>query len=84
MLLLDSDMPLAATAGVVTVVLWASAFIGVRDAGEHLTGGPLALGRLLVASVVLGLFVAARREPLPPRADRRRLLACGVLWFGVY
>jgi hypothetical protein len=30
----------------VTVVLWASAFVGIRAAVEDLSPGPLALGRL--------------------------------------
>ena len=51
-----------------TVVLWASAFVGIRAAGEDISPGPLTLGRLLVAAAVLGLIVAARRDPLPPRA----------------
>jgi drug/metabolite transporter (DMT)-like permease len=71
-------------AGVVTVVLWASAFVGIRAAGEHLTGGALSLGRLLVGSVVLGAVVLARREALPPRRDLPGLLVCAVLWFAVY
>ena len=44
----------ALAAALVTVVFWASAFVGIRDAGEHLSPGPLALGRLLVGCVVLG------------------------------
>jgi len=75
---------LALTAAVVTVVLWASAFVGIRAAGEDLAGGPLALARLLVASVALGALLALRPAPLPPRADVGRLVICGVLWFGVY
>lgn len=75
---------LANAAGLVTVVLWASAFVGVRAAGEDFTGGPLALGRLVVASLVLGVVVLARREPLPARRFLPGLVVCGVLWFGIY
>src|SRR4051794_38879629 len=74
----------AMAAALTTVVLWASAFVGIRAAGEDLTGGALALGRLLVGSVLLGLFVAIRRAPLPGRRDIPGLLLCGVLWFGLY
>ena len=75
---------LALAAGVTTVVLWSTAFIGVRDAGHQLTGGALSLGRLAVGSLVLGVVVRVRREPLPPRADLPALLLLGVLWFGIY
>lgn len=75
---------LALAAGVTTVVLWSTAFIGVRDAGHQLTGGALSLGRLAVGSLVLGVVVRVRREPLPPRSDLPALLLLGVLWFGIY
>src|SRR5215218_2539040 len=74
-------LPLAAA--LVTVALWASAFVGIRAAGRDLSAGPLSLGRLLVGAAALGLLVAARRDR-PPRADIGRLLACGLLWFGAY
>ena len=75
---------LALAAALVTIVFWASAFVGIRDAGEHLSPGALALGRLLVACVVLGAFVLLRREPLPPRSVVPAILVAGVLWLGVY
>jgi drug/metabolite transporter (DMT)-like permease len=75
---------MALGAALITVTLWASAFVGIRAAGEVLSPGPLTLGRLLVAAVVLGAIVAARREALPPRADVPRLVLCGLLWFGAY
>jgi drug/metabolite transporter (DMT)-like permease len=71
-------------AALTTVTLWASAFVGIRAAGEDLTAGALTLARLLVGSVALGALVLVRRQRLPPRADLPRLVACGVLWFGVY
>jgi drug/metabolite transporter (DMT)-like permease len=76
--------PLALAAALFTVVLWASAFVGIRAAGEQLSAGPLSLARLLVGSAVLGLLVAVRRERLPPRADVPRLVLCGLLWFAAY
>jgi drug/metabolite transporter (DMT)-like permease len=71
-------------AALTTVVLWASAFVGIRAAGHDLAAGPLTLARLAVGTLALGALVLARREPLPPRHAWPRLLAVGVLWFGVY
>ena len=81
---LDRQQWLALGAVAVTVTLWASAFVGIRDAGEAISPGPLSLGRLLTAALVLGLIVALRRDPLPPRTDLPRLVFCGLLWFGAY
>jgi drug/metabolite transporter (DMT)-like permease len=73
-------------AAVVTVGLWASAFVGIRAAGEDLSAGPLTLLRLAIGSVALGALVLglARREPLPTRRDIPGLLVFGLLWFGAY
>ena len=71
-------------AALVTVVLWASAFVGIRAAGEDLSPGALALGRLLVGSAALGAIVLIRREPLPSRRDLPGIVLVGVLWFGIY
>lgn len=68
----------------VTVVLWASAFVAIRSAGEHYGAGALALGRLGSGSLVLLLFLLIRREGLPPRGAWPGIALSGVLWFGVY
>jgi drug/metabolite transporter (DMT)-like permease len=78
------DRALALGAALVTVGLWASAFVGIRSAGRDFSAGSLTLGRLLVATLVLGAVVAIRREPLPTRRDLPAIVLCGVLWFGVY
>src|SRR3954447_4845622 len=80
---LGAEAP-ALAAALVTVVLWASAFVAIRDASTTISPGPLSLGRLLVASVVLGVLVVVRREALPPRADVPRLVLCSLLWFAAY
>jgi drug/metabolite transporter (DMT)-like permease len=71
-------------AALATVTLWASAFVGIRAAGQDFSTGALSLARLLIGSAALGTLVAIRSEPLPPRADLPRLILCGVLWFGIY
>jgi drug/metabolite transporter (DMT)-like permease len=50
-----SDNSRAAGAAAITVILWASAFVSIRSAGAYFTPGALALGRLLVASLALGV-----------------------------
>jgi drug/metabolite transporter (DMT)-like permease len=78
----------ALLAALVTVLFWASAFVGIRSAGRTLAPGPLTLGRLLIGAAVLGLVVLARREPLPSRESLKAVwpgvLACGLLWFALY
>ncbi|GAA3597935.1 DMT family transporter [Kineosporia mesophila] len=89
-----SLLPLAAAG--VTVVLWASAFVGIRSAGHDYSAGALALGRLLAGSVALTAVVLLRKakatratgEGARPPAPRRPLLFAamlwGVAWFGLY
>jgi drug/metabolite transporter (DMT)-like permease len=78
----DELLPLAAA--LLTVALWASAFVGIRSAGRDLSPGALTLCRLVVGAIALGVVIAIRREPLPTRRDLPAIVACGVLWFGVY
>ncbi|MET9829929.1 DMT family transporter [Streptomyces sp. NPDC006385] len=75
---------LAAGAATVSVILWASAFVSIRSAGEEYSPGALALGRLLVGAVVLGGICLVRREGLPPRAAWPGIAISGLLWFGFY
>ncbi|UYQ61283.1 DMT family transporter [Streptomyces peucetius] len=74
----------ALAAAAVTVVLWASAFVSIRSAGEAYSPGALALGRLLAGSLALGCVLLIRREGLPPRAAWPGIAVSGLLWFGVY
>jgi drug/metabolite transporter (DMT)-like permease len=74
----------ALVAGLVTVTAWGSAFVGIRAAGEALSPGPLALGRLLVSSALLGGVALVRRDPLPPRRELLTIAGYGVLWLGIY
>ena len=77
-------LDLALVAALVTVGLWASAFVGIRDAGHHISPGALSLGRVLVATLALGALVAWRQEAMPPRSDWPRLILVGLLWLGAY
>jgi drug/metabolite transporter (DMT)-like permease len=78
----ERDLSLPALA--VTVVLWASAFVGIRAIGDHFSPGPLALGRLLVGSIALTIIAWPRREPLPTGRPLALIAVYGALWFGAY
>jgi drug/metabolite transporter (DMT)-like permease len=71
-------------AAAITVLLWASAFVAIRSAGGHFGPGALAFGRLLVASLALGVIWLISRDGWPPRAAWPGILGSGVLWFGLY
>ncbi|MGH3463955.1 MAG: DMT family transporter [Kribbellaceae bacterium] len=79
---------LAAAAALTTVVLWASAFVAIRHVGNEVSPGALALGRLVIGSVLLGVLLFTRpraaRWRSPTRRDWIALVICGVLWFGGY
>ena len=80
----DNTRRLALGAALLTVCLWASAFVGIRSAGRALSPGPLALARLLVAAAALGAMMLIRREPRVRRPGLNGTVICGVLWFGAY
>jgi drug/metabolite transporter (DMT)-like permease len=75
----------ALAAVAVTVLAWASAFVVLRAVAGDYDAGPLALGRLLVATLALsaGLLVS-RRWVRPTGREWALITLCGVAWFGVY
>ncbi|HEU5203167.1 MAG TPA: DMT family transporter [Candidatus Limnocylindrales bacterium] len=75
---------LALGAALVTVVLWASAFVGIRAVIHDFGPGALALGRLLTGAAVLTLVVAIRRPARPSRRALPFIVGSGVLWFALY
>ena len=75
-------LPLAAA--LVSVVLWSSAFVGIRAAGRFFSPGALALGRLAVGSILLGAFTFSRPRVRPARRELALLLLAGITWFGIY
>lgn len=80
----DSPRPWLPVAAIsLTLVLWASAFVGIRHLGHDFSPGPLALGRLLIGSIALG-FVASRGFVRPGAGDLARIAVIGVLWYGIY
>jgi drug/metabolite transporter (DMT)-like permease len=80
----DSERARIAAALALTLLMWASAFVVIRTVGRHLSPGPLALTRIVIGSVVLGLAMLARRQAAPSGAALARAAIAGVLWFGAY
>jgi drug/metabolite transporter (DMT)-like permease len=77
-------LPLLAVA--VTLLLWASAFVAIRDRADHFRPGSLALGRLGVGALCLSAVASRRRRQLvvPVRPDWWRFVAIGLLWYALY
>jgi drug/metabolite transporter (DMT)-like permease len=75
---------LAVAAALVTVTLWASAFVGIRAVIDDFGPGSLAVGRLAVGSIALGVLVAIRGWRRPARRDLALIVASGLLWFAIY
>lgn len=69
----------------VTVLAWASAFVGIRFVGRAYDPGALALGRLAVGTLALGALLLVRGRWVRPTGREWALLVlCGVAWFAVY
>lgn len=76
---------LVPAAAAVTVVLWGSAFIGIRSAGFDYSPGALALGRILVGTLALTVIAGLAGKLRMPRGRTLvGVLVWGVLWFGLY
>ena len=68
----------------VTVVLWSSAFPGIRAALTGYEPGHMVLLRFLLASVALGLLALATRLPVPRVQDLPGIFGLGLIGIGVY
>ena len=76
--------PAAIIAGLVTVCLWGSAFVGIRAAGGTFSPGALAIGRLFVSTAVLSVVAVLSHQRIPQRRDLARIAVYGLLWLGIY
>jgi len=72
------------TAISICLVLWASAFAGIRLGLKGFGPGQLALLRFLVASLSLLIYALLTRLPLPALRDVPMLFLLGFLGFTVY
>jgi drug/metabolite transporter (DMT)-like permease len=75
---------LATIAAVITVILWASAFVAIRAAADHYSPGALAFGRLAVGTLGLGLIALRYSRPRPRGKALKLIIAYGVAWFAGY
>jgi drug/metabolite transporter (DMT)-like permease len=80
----ESRSRLPLVAALVSIVLWAAAFVGIRAAGRSFSPGALALGRLTIGGVLLGAMALSRPTLRPTRRELALLLLAGLLWFGTY
>ena len=79
-----SGRDLSVVALLITVVLWASAFVGIRDAADSFSAGPLSLGRLIVGGIALTALARPWRHRLPRGRPLWLLVLAGISWFGAY
>ena len=68
----------------VTVVLWASAFVGIRAITDSFSPGAMALGRLSCGAVVMTVIAWPRRTPLPTGRTLGLVIVYGLAWFAAY
>jgi drug/metabolite transporter (DMT)-like permease len=75
---------LPVTAGAITLVMWASAFVVIRHVAHDVSPGALGSGRLLVAALVVLPLVLRRGWVAPTRREWMLLALGGIGWFGIY
>jgi drug/metabolite transporter (DMT)-like permease len=68
----------------VTLILWASAFAGIKVGLKGYSPGHLVLLRFLTASLVLLIYAVLTRMPLPEKKDVPVLLSLGFIGITVY
>ncbi|MBV6727230.1 DMT family transporter [Nocardioides daeguensis] len=68
----------------VTLLLWASAFVGIRHLAHDFSAGALSLGRLTVGALALAPVALAQGLPRPTRRQWASIATIGVLWFAIY
>lgn len=68
----------------ITVVLWASAYVGIRDVVGTYSPGSIALARAAIAALGLGAILATQGWKPLTRTEFTRIAASGLLWNGLY
>ncbi|WP_394940610.1 DMT family transporter [Psychromicrobium sp. YIM B11713] len=79
---------LALLAIAVTLILWASAFVGIRLVGADYSPGALTLGRLLIGTIALSFIALPTLKNLPKDWLNWRnglaILSYSLMWFAGY
>ncbi|MET0929769.1 MAG: DMT family transporter [Aeromicrobium sp.] len=81
---MKTDRDLSLLALLTTVVLWASAFVGIRAVGDTYSPGSLTLGRLVVGALALTVLVRPGRNPLPRGRALLLVVAYALTWSVAY
>ncbi|NRQ48842.1 DMT family transporter [Aeromicrobium sp. YC3-14] len=68
----------------VTVLLWASAFVGIRAVGDTFSPGSLTLGRLVIGAVALALLARPSRRTIPRGRGLLLVAIYGLTWSVAY
>jgi len=71
-------------AAMLTVILWASAFPGIRAALPHYSPSHVALIRYVTASIVLAIYALCTRMRLPQLRDLPRFALLGLVGISYY
>jgi drug/metabolite transporter (DMT)-like permease len=69
---------------ILTMVIWASSFAGIRFILREISPLALTVGRLAIASAFLTLLALLLRLSIPRREDGLRIIGCGLSGFGIY
>ena len=79
---IERDLSLPAM--LVTVVLWSSAFVGIRAVGDTFSPGSLTLGRLAVGAIALTLIARPTIRNLPRGRALLLVVIYGLTWSVAY
>src|SRR5438105_2560603 len=77
------DRRAVAAAGV-TVVFWASAFVGIRAVAGTFSPGSIALGRLAIAALALAPLLLRQGWKPITRRELGLIVASGLFWYALY
>ncbi|PID26861.1 MAG: EamA family transporter [Candidatus Cloacimonadota bacterium] len=69
---------------VITIILWGSAFVGIRYTMGNITPGSMALLRFTIASITILPFFILSKNKVFPKKDIKLFLLSGFLGFFLY